>query len=259
MTSMPPLLPDGENIDCPFQANGRGSIICKCAVTSGNCTNEASELICYKCDAGKIFREVGCDAFTAKIYLAEGCSDTIHIESILCTKRRRQTTLDHCRSCTIVTAPTTKEIISATRELFHSQEFYSAYKNLEDARIGLRDGDYDGAIRSSVSCLESVIKTILDKKELKYPANKSVHSLWKAVKDPLQLDTVVPTDTTTALIGTLSGAVLHLGGMRNQISDAHGKGEVSPEVPYMLAELAINSASTLATLLVRRYIQIRGE
>lgn len=142
--------------------------------------------------------------------------------------------------------------------LFETEKFYTAYKDLETARKCLRDGDYDGAITSSVSCLESVIKTILDRMDIQYPSDEAVTSLWKAVRVPLQLDTIISTEHTIALLGNLTGTVQYLGGMRNKISDAHGKGEVAPEVPYMLAELAINSASVITTLLIRRYIQLRS-
>jgi hypothetical protein len=254
-------LPDDANIECPYQKIGKGTLICLGANNHGsNVTNKVTAVICESCLAGKIYREVGCDAFTPEMTLIQGNAGAFPIEyKILCKNRKRAPTFMDCRTCTLVTAPTTKKITYTTKGLFEDELFYSAYQNLEDARKDLREGDYDGAITSSVSCLESVLKTILDKKGLPYPKEQTVLPLWKAIKEPLQLDSVVSSDTITALLGTLTGAISHLAGMRNQISDAHGKGEVTPEVPYMLAELAINTASTLATLLVRRYIQIRSE
>jgi len=54
------------------------------------------------------------------------------------------------------------------------------------------------------------------------------------------------------LIGSLTGSVSALGGLRNELSDAHGKGEISQEVYESYGELAINISGTLSTFLIRR-------
>jgi hypothetical protein len=255
-----PVIPDEENIDCPFQTTGHGSLICKCAITDGkDATNEVLEGGCLHCDAGKIYRDVGCDAFTAKVAVYSFMRHNPKIRSILCTKRKRQTNLEYCRTCTLVSAPTTIEIVSGARGLFQSDNFYAAYKHIEDARKGLRDGEYDGSITHSISCLESTIKIILDRLGKPYPADQSLSSLWRAVREALEFDTIGSSETITSLLGTLNGTVSHLGGIRNQMGDAHGSGEEIPEVPYMLAELAVNTASTLSTVLIRRYHERGGQ
>jgi hypothetical protein len=253
-------LPDDKNIECPYQAIGMGQLICKCADTTQgkHSTNESSEITCYNCPAGKIYREVGCDSFSAKVHLLDFTSK-ITIENILCKKRKRSTDLEYCRTCSLVTAPTTKEIISTATGLFQSDKFYSAYKHIEDARRDLRDANYDGAITSSVSCLESTMKIILDRLNKPYPSAETLGPLWKSVKEALALEEIVSSESVTPLLGTLTGSLSHLGGMRNKIGDAHGKGELVPDVPYMLAELAINTASTLSTLLIRRYHERGGK
>ncbi|WP_165076052.1 abortive infection family protein [Methanogenium sp. MK-MG] len=200
---------------------------------------------------------MGCDAFTAKVRLYPPRFNEFYVEQILCTKKKRATTLEQCRECSLVTAPTTKEIITNTVGLFQSETFYSAYQNLEDARKRLRDGDYDGAITQSISCLESVMKTVLDRCDTPHPSDPSVTKLWGSVKKELNFEEFEGADKVISLLGTLSGAVSHLGGVRNHLGDAHGNGEDAPEVPFMFAELAINTSSTLATVIVRRFNQIK--
>jgi hypothetical protein len=90
------------------------------------------------------------------------------------------------------------------------------------------------------------------------PNKRQVTDLWKSVRDILQFDQLDPSGSVTNLLNTLSGAVNHLGGMRNALGDAHGRGAVAPEVSEAVAELSLNTASTLATTVIRRYNQLKG-
>ncbi|CVK32467.1 abortive infection family protein [Methanoculleus bourgensis] len=251
---------DDADIACPFQVIGMGSLICRAAnLTQKNATNKTSPEICYNCDAGKIYREVGCDAFTAELHILSLNASYYNVWRIFCTKRKRETTLDYCRGCNLVTAATTKELVNSAKDLFQTGDYYSAYKDLEKARICLRDGDYEGTITSSLSCLESVMRTSLEKMGEDLPNKLDVTGLWKSLRNSLLLTEIDPSGCSEKLIGTLAGAVGHLGGLRNNLSDAHGKGTTPPDVSFCIAELAINSAATIATLIVRRSDQILEE
>jgi hypothetical protein len=57
------------------------------------------------------------------------------IESLFCKVRKRETTLDFCRTCGLVTAETTRQIISTARGLFEAQSFYFAYKAVAEMEI----------------------------------------------------------------------------------------------------------------------------
>lgn len=251
-------LEDDVNIECPYQTIGPGSLICRCAdVTIAHSTNEVSDNLCHECDAGKIFREIGCDAFTAKlIIISHHDGSGILNQTIFCKRRKRETTLAYCSECSLVGSPTTRETVATARGLFQNNDFFTAYKQIEDARRSLRDGDFDGTITSSVSSLESVLKNILDRQGVSYPRDETVTSLWKKVRETLTLDAFCSSDSEKFLLSSLTGSVSHLGGIRNQLGDAHGKGEVAPEVPYLIAELSLNTSATLATYIIRRYEQI---
>jgi hypothetical protein len=246
---------ENDNIDCHLQQVGMGSLICKAAKQTGdNTTNEVNPSICFNCEVGKIYREVGCDAALPKIWI---WGNSFNIANLFCKIRRRNTKLDYCQKCGLPVAETTRKIVSITRNLFETYGFYSAYKDIEKAREAIRDGNFENAVTRSLSCLESTIKTCHDELGKPLPNKKQITDLWKSARNILEFDKMDNTGATENLLNSLSGAVMHLGGLRNVLSDSHGKGKYPPEVSENIAELAINISSTLSTMILRRYIQIK--
>ena len=82
------------------------------------------------------------------------------VDNVFCKIRRRYTTLGYCQTCALATAESTREIVSSTRGLLQSHGFYSAYQDLEKARLAIRDGEFGRSITHSIACLES--NTVLD-------------------------------------------------------------------------------------------------
>ena len=117
---------DQDSIECHLQQLGMGSLICRAARQVGDSTtNEVNPNICFNCPAGKIYREIGCDAVTPKIRIYGYIGGVQpNIEALFCTIRRRETNLDYCRSCGLATAETTRQIVSTARGLFVEQEFF---------------------------------------------------------------------------------------------------------------------------------------
>jgi|Deesub1362B_J571_1020462.scaffolds.fasta_scaffold00001_38 hypothetical protein len=250
---------ENDNIDCHLQQIGMGTLICRAARQTGDeTTNEVSPTICFNCSAGKIFREVGCDAVLPKIriYPYKG-GVSFNVETLFCKIRRRETTLDFCGKCGLATAETTQKIISNARGLFKAHGFYSAYKDIEKAREAIRDGNFENAVTRSISCLESVMRICHEKLGNPLPSKKQVSDLWKSTRKLLLLDELDPSGATLNLMNALSGVVSHLGGLRNTLGDVHGKGIFPPDVSENIAELAINVASTLSTAVIRRFNQIK--
>ena len=150
---------ENDSIDCHLQQVGMGSLICRGARQTGDkTTNEVSPTICFNCDAGKVFRDVGCDAVLPKIRIYPYGGNSFEVESLLCKIRKRETTLVYCRTCNLVNAETTRHIVSAARGLFQAGNFYSAYTDIEKARESIRDGNLENAITRSISCLESIMR-----------------------------------------------------------------------------------------------------
>jgi hypothetical protein len=162
------LQPDeNDNIDCHLQQVGMGTLVCRAARQTGeSTTNEVSPTICFNCAAGKVFREVGCDAILPKIRIHQfmgGSGATV--ENLFCKIRKRDTSLAYCQTCNLVTAETTRQIVSTARGLFQAQGFYSAHNDLEKARESIRDGNFENAITRSIACLESTMRICHEKLE----------------------------------------------------------------------------------------------
>lgn len=238
-----------------------GTLLCKAAKRTGKySTNEVTPRICFNCDAGRIFRDVGCDAVSPEINIFMTlCGNECDTNGLFCNIRKRNTSLDYCRTCNLVNAETTRNIVSKTRGLFEAQGFYSAYQDLEKARKSIKDGNFENAVTRSISCLESVMKICHEKLEEPLPSKKNVVGLWKSTRDILNFNEFDSSQKTLNLINALSRVATHLGGLRNTLGDAHGKGMYPHDVSESIAELAINTASTLSTVIIRRFNQIKEE
>lgn len=249
-----------DDISCHLQQIGMGTLICRGAKQTGDkSTNEVDATICFNCDAGKIFRQVGCDAALPKIKIRQYIGGAhLDLESLLCRMRRRETTLEYCRTCNLANAETTKEILATARGLFTAQGLHTAYKDLEKARERMRDGDFDAAITSSIAFLESVLRECHHRLAQPLPDAKQLTDLWKSARAILKFEEVDGSGRTGTVLNALGGLVMHLGALRNTLADAHGRDSRSPAASEAIAELALNSAATLATAAVRRLNQLDG-
>lgn len=252
-----------DDVRCHLQQRVMGGLSCKAARETGDSsrTDEVTPTICFNCDVGKIYREVGCDAVSPRIriYRFGDVASHFEIERLFCSIRTRYTTLEYCRKCGLATAETTKQIVSTARGLFENHDFYSAFQDIEKAREAIRDGNFKNAVTRSISCLESTMRVCHEKLRESLPAGRGgtdVTSLWKSTRAILQFDEFDPTGSSQNLMNTLGGVVNYLGQMRNALGDVHGRGVHPPAVSEVMAELAVNTASTLSTAIVRRFTQI---
>jgi len=246
-----------DSIDCHLQQLGMGSLLCRGAQQRGNdnFTNETNPAICFSCNIGKIYRDIGCDAASSDVGIRYFGNSVAYVtlDGIFCKIRRRYTTLEYCHTCTLVTAESTRQIVSDARGLFQNLNFYPAFQDLEKARLAIRDGDFDRSITHSIACLESTCRLIHDELGQKLPDDKNVTSLWKSTRRILELDSLDGENIVAPLLNSLSGVVSQIGAMRNSLSDAHGKGKYSPEVSESFSELALNTAATVATFAIRHF------
>ena len=244
------------DISCPYQSFGEGGLVCTIAEKKGNsCTPRTSPKICANCDVGKIYREVGCDQHTGQTYHLTVMGGIIPTKpKIFCKRKKRDTKFEQCQTCTLVTAETTREIITATAGLLHSEGFDSALDDFEKARKALRECEFDAVIRSSISMMESAMK-IAQGRMTNTIEGKTITDLWKSISRLMKLDEIGGT-SVSSLGSQLSGVISSLGGIRNSLSDAHGDGDDAPEVPAMLAEFVFISSCGLVTLVIRRFNQL---
>lgn len=248
-----------DSIECHLQEVGMGTLICRAAGHGDKTTNEVAPDICFNCDAGKVFRETGCDAISPRIRFFPYSGGVMpRLTGLFCRLRKRDTSLEECLTCELVPAETTKQILTEARGLFQAEELYSAYQDIEASRKALRDGNFENALTRAASCVESVMRAVHERLQVPLPSKRQLSDLWKSTRSILGFDDVVESDSLPALLNGLAGVVTHLGGMRNALSDAHGKGSSRPDVSAGIAELAINVASTLSTMIIRRFRQVEG-
>ncbi len=247
-----------DDISCHLQEIGMGTLICRAAKQTGgeHNTNEVSAEICLECPVGKVYREVGCDAITPSIQIWR--HNAYHIHNLFCKIRRRDTNLDYCKKCELPTAETTRQIVTTARGLFEKHGFFAAFQDIEKARTAIRDGNFENAVTRSISCLESTMRICHDECKRPLPEKKQLSDLWKSTRALLDFDKIDASEELTRVLNALTGLITNLGGLRNVLGDAHGKGKFPPQTSAYIAELAINISSSLATAIIRRFVQIKG-
>ncbi len=251
-------VPDNVNIDCPYQKLSYGAMVCSAADLSLSGNGAVDEKACHDCIAGRIFRELGCKHISPRNVINQSVTGEyrVHPVSLFCLLRKRTTTYEHCCSCNLVNSEFTTEQNRRVLGLFEASGFKSSFDSLTKARDELRNGNPDGCIRASISSLESTLKIILDKLSKPYPSKEQLTDLWKAVRSELRLGEETTVVHLEQIIGSLTGAISGVAGIRNDLSDAHGKGIISPEVYESYAELTMNISGSISTFLIRRLKEI---
>jgi hypothetical protein len=118
--------------------------------------------------------------------------------------------------------------------------------------------DFDGAITSARTLIESVCRYILEEFGVSLPAKADIGQLYKAAAKELRLDKSLDTHPAVRqILGGCSGVVSGLAELRNVFSDAHGKGARGLKPARRHAELAVLLAGAtggflLATLDAQR-------
>ena len=99
-------IPENASIECPQQEIEGGYILCGGAdlLFGPNATDRVTEQFCYDCTAGRIFREIGCNQFSAGKSIIEARSTSgrhllLHSERILCLRKNRETSYEDCEKC----------------------------------------------------------------------------------------------------------------------------------------------------------------
>ena len=116
--------------------------------------------------------------------------------------------------------------------------------------------DPDGAITATRTTLESVCKHICDERAVSYDSGWDLTKLYKAAANSMEIS---PDQHTEKIIKQiLSGAATVVGGlagMRNALSDAHGRGKASISPAPRHAKLAVNTGFAIAGFLIDTHIE----
>lgn len=143
------------------------------------------------------------------------------------------------------------ESIDENLRIFNSEHVL----NYWNKALERKENDPEGAITISRTLVESVLKHILDERDINYSSNASLHEIYKLVANDLKLS---PEQHDLAIfkqiLGGCSSIVNGLGNLRNIHGDAHGKGKTQHYRPSTRhAELAVNLAGSMALFLIQTH------
>jgi len=116
--------------------------------------------------------------------------------------------------------------------------------------------DPDGAITATRTTLESICKHICDERSVAYEDSWDLAKLYKLAASSMEVSPDQHTEQITKQI--LSGAATVVGGlagMRNALSDAHGRGKGSVGPAPRHAKLAVNAGFAIAGFLIDTHIE----
>jgi hypothetical protein len=114
-----------------------------------------------------------------------------------------------------------------------------------------RGTDPEGTITAARSLIESTCKYILDDLNIEYSTSAELPELYKKTAKALTLGPDQHKEEVfKQILGGCHSIVNGLAGLRNAFGDAHGKSEKTPSPTERHADLAVNSAGTIATFLI---------
>lgn len=118
-----------------------------------------------------------------------------------------------------------------------------------------KENDPEGAITISKTLVESVLKHILDERNMEYSSSAKLHELYKLVSNELNLSPEQhDLELFKKILGGCSSIVNGLGNLRNIHGDAHGKGKMQYYRPSNRhAELAVNLAGSMSLFLIQTH------
>jgi len=143
------------------------------------------------------------------------------------------------------------EAASAVLTVVSSAHVQDAWRKALERRAT----DPEGAITAARTLLESVCKHVLDEAGVGNDDKDDLPKLYRKAAEQLNL---APNQHTEQLFRQILGGcqtvVEGLGALRNQLSDAHGKGKGGVKPASCHAELAVNLAGTMATFLIQTQV-----
>lgn len=143
-----------------------------------------------------------------------------------------------------------KHIIDDSINFLDSQYINDCWQKIIDRK----NTDFEGAITSSRTLLESVLKSILDDIGETTNSAGDLNKLYKEVAYNLNLS---PNNNNEQvfkqILGACSSLVNGLASLRNEYGDSHGKGQVVYKPEQRHTDLAANIACAMSLFLIQTY------
>lgn len=143
-----------------------------------------------------------------------------------------------------------KNIIDVKINFLDSQYINDSWQKIMDRK----NTDFEGAITSARTLLESVLKSILDDMGDSSKYAGDLNKLYKDVSDKLNLSPNNHNEQIfKQILGGCSSVVNGLASLRNEYGDSHGKGQTVYKPAQRHTDLAINMACSLSLFLIQTY------
>jgi hypothetical protein len=150
----------------------------------------------------------------------------------------------------IVIESTQKDTVVDETVQFDEAHIHIQWQKAIDRKIS----DPEGAITTARTLIESVLKYILDEKNIKYNENTDLSELYKEVSKSLNLAPEQHQEKIfKQILGGANGIISGLGSLRNKLGDAHGKSKANIKPKERHSELAVNLAGAMALFLYKTY------
>jgi len=142
-----------------------------------------------------------------------------------------------------------------TNIIFDEVHIHTQWKKALERKIT----DPEGAITTARTLIESILKYILDEKNIKYNENSDLSEIYKEVAKSLNLAPEQHQEQIfKQILGGANGIISGLGSLRNKLGDAHGKSKTNVKPKERHSELAVNLAGTMAIFLYKTYKEEMG-
>ncbi|WKN44237.1 abortive infection family protein [Tunicatimonas pelagia] len=142
------------------------------------------------------------------------------------------------------------EGIASSLQNLNSDSVHSVWQKALDRR----NSDPEGAITIARSLLETVCKHILDDSGVSYKSSDDLPKLYRTCATSMNLSPSQHSEQAfKAILGGCHTIVQYLGTLRNQVSDAHGRGRRAIKPKPRHAELAVNVSGAMAAFLVETW------
>jgi hypothetical protein len=132
---------------------------------------------------------------------------------------------------------------------------------LQKCEQRVSQGDFDGAVTSARSLLETICKHILNESDVKYEEGKNLPSYYKKVAKVLKMEPGLykETETFQEVLSGFYSIVNGISSIRNVYGDSHGP---NPQKIYRIdkrhAVLVVNASWTIAEYLVTAFEKQRN-
>lgn len=142
--------------------------------------------------------------------------------------------------------------IEETLKKFTSGEVSRSWRRM----VHRVNNDPEGAITASRNLLETVLKHILDERNIAYDNDRvEMSDLYKLVQTELNIAPEQHQEQIfKQILGGCSGVVNGLGTLRNKLGDAHGAGAAKARPAARHARLAVNLAGSMALFLTETHL-----